>query len=77
MGNGEKTEDGRQTVPAKNPVPAACRFLIFVFCPFGEGEDKFRTHTFCAYDINVLVVGIDDLLHNRESKTGAFSVFSS
>ena len=42
-----------------------------------QGEDEFGSDTLGADDIDVFVVGIDDLLHDGKSKAGAFLVLAS
>ena len=51
-------------------------FFLYLFC-YRQREDKFRSHTFGADHIDVLVVCSNDLLYNGKSKTSAFLVFST
>ena len=39
-----------------------------------EGEDEFGTYALCADDINMFVVGLDDLLDDGQAQAGPFLV---
>ena len=51
--------------------------LIFFIIGYRQGKDKFRADSLSTDDVNVLAVGLNDLLGDRESETGSFFVLAS
>lgn len=44
---------------------------------FAQGEDKFRSDSFGADDIDIFSMQLDDFLDDGKSKSGSFFVFSA
>lgn len=51
--------------------------LLHFFLRERQGEDKFRSDTFRADDIDVFVVRLNDLFDDRQTESGALLILAS
>lgn len=51
--------------------------MLFFFAGEWEREDKLGSHALRADHVDVLAMGLDDLLDNGKPKTGSLFVFAS
>lgn len=51
--------------------------LVMVVVDFFQCEDKFGSYAFGADNVNIFVVGMDDLFYNGKSESGSFFVLAA
>ena len=51
-------------------------FIIFLFGHW-QGEDEFGADAFGADDVDVFIVGVDDLFHDGEAEAGALLILAA